>query len=219
MHEQRMNVQMTEVSKTENFLMRTYLVTIQNVVGSNGLKSILNYSHLEKYIDNLPPDNEGLEIPVKEVRDLFLSLIEFFGAKGARGLQLRVGREISRNALEGRPTVAKALKLAAGLLPETMKMRMALERLAEQVKQSYTIQLDVPPVEIKEDETYFFIHHRVRVESEGVVSGAPVCYIFVGMIQFFMEWITGHPHEVEEIECKAMGHPADVFKVRKGHKE
>jgi predicted hydrocarbon binding protein len=30
-----------------------------------------------------------------------------------------------------------------------------------------------------------------------------------------VEWITGHPHKVEEIECRAMGHPADVFKVAK----
>lgn len=206
---------MALVTRTDNYLMRTYLVTIQTVLGSNGLKSILNYSHLGKYIDSLPPDNNELEIPVEDVQALFRSLTELFGGKGARGLQLRVGREISHTALEGRPGIAKAMKLAVKVIPETAKMRFALEKLAEQAGKSYEMQLDVPPVEVKEEADAFFIIHRVRFESEGIVSEAPVCNVFVGMIQYFMEWITGHPHDVEELECRAMGHPADVFRVFK----
>jgi predicted hydrocarbon binding protein len=210
---------MTLVTKTDNFLMRTYLMTVQTVLGPNGLKSILNYSHLKEYIDSLPPDNNELEIPVEEVQALFRSLTELFGGKGARGLQLRVGREISRTALEGRPGIAKTMKLAVKFVPEATKMRLALQKLADQVKESYDTQLDVPPVELKEEPDAFFIIHRVRFESEGVTSETPVCNVFVGMIQYFMEWITGHPHDVEELECKAMGHPADVFRVSKAAKE
>ncbi len=84
--------------------------TIQSVVGENGLKSILNYCHLEKYCESFPPDNSKLEIPTDEVQTLFRALIELFGGKGVRGLQLRVGREISRIALERRPRTAKALQ-------------------------------------------------------------------------------------------------------------
>jgi predicted hydrocarbon binding protein len=210
---------MTLVTRTDNFLMRTYLETIQTVLGSNGLKSILNYSHLEKYIDSLPPDNNELEIPVEEVQALFRSITELFGGKGARGLQLRVGREISHTALEGRPGIAKAMKLAVKLVPEATKMRFALEKLVEEAGKSYETQLDVPPVELKEEADAFFIIHRVRFESEGITSETPVCNVFVGMIQYFMEWITGHLHDVEELECKAMGHPADVFRVSKAAKK
>ncbi len=210
---------MTEALTTENYLMRTYLKTIQDVIGQNGLKSILNYSHLEKYIDSFPPDNGELEIPVKEVQVLFRSLLELFGGKGVRGLQLRVGREISRHALEGRPLVARTLQIAVKVVPEIAKMRKALEKLVDQTKQSYKVQSGQPPVELKEDENYFFIIHRVHFGSEGVTSNIPVCGVFVGMIQYFMEWITGHPHEVEEIECKAMGCVADVFRVSKAAKE
>ena len=210
---------MAEEVKTENFLMRIYLVTVQNVLGPNGLKSILNYCHLGKYIGNLPSDNSELEILAKEVQTPFRALVELFGGKGARGLQLRVGREISRTALEGRPAIAKALRLAVSFVPETKKMRLALDKLADQVGKSYTVNFDEPPVEVKEEDDYFFIIHRVRFESEDVVSEMPVCDIFVGMIQYFMEWITGHSNEVVEVECRAMGHPADVFRVSKSHTE
>lgn len=199
--------------------MRTYVETIQSIVGENGLRSILHYAHLEKYIETFPPRDDKVEIPVQEVRALFRSLTILFGDKGVRGLQLRVGREISRNALEGRPAIAKTIKMAARLLPEIKKMRFALDKLAEQVKQSYTFLEGVVPVEVKEEEDCFLIYHRVRFESEGVTSRSPVCNVFVGMIQYFMEWITGHPHEVVEVECRAMGSPADVFKVMKAHQE
>ncbi|MBU7009779.1 MAG: hypothetical protein HXS46_03755 [Theionarchaea archaeon] len=39
------------------------------------------------------------------------------------------------------------------------------------------------------------------------------------MLQALMEWVTGHTHEVEEIECRAMGYSADVFRIAKDRKE
>jgi predicted hydrocarbon binding protein len=48
-----------------------------------------------------------------------------------------------------------------------------------------------------------------------MTSSTPVCGHIVGELQYFVEWITGHEHKVEEIECRAAGHPADVFRVEK----
>jgi hypothetical protein len=33
------------------------------------------------------------------------------------------------------------------------------------------------------------------------------------------EWITGHPHEVKEIQRKALGHYVDIFLTAKSRKE
>ena len=204
---------MTE-NKTDNFLMRIYLETIESIVGSNGLKSILNYAHLEKYIDNFPHSNDELEIPVRETQALFRSLLELFGQKGIRGLQLRVGRELARNALEGLPAIAKALQLAARLMPESRKMRLFLERLAEENEKRLPTQ-----IELQEEEDHFIYTDRNYFLSEGIMSNAPSCHILVGTLQYFMEWITGNEHEVEEIECRAMGHPSDVLRISKARKE
>lgn len=202
---------------TDNFVMRIYLDTIQNVVGSNGLKSILNYAHLEKYIDNFPPYDNNLEIPVEELRTLFGSLYELFGGKGVRGLQLRVGRENARIGIEKRSKLAKPLMMAARLVPKTKKMRLLLEKVVEQSIQRFPSKMDVP-VELQEEEDYFFIIYRDRYESEEVVSQQPVCNVFVGNLQYALKWITGCEHEVEEMECRAMGYPADVFRISKAEK-
>lgn len=210
---------MPEERKTDNITMRIWLEIIDTIVGPNGTKSILNYAHLEKYIDNYPPDNDDLEIPTKDIRNLYLSLLELFGGKGARALQLRVGREFIRISIKKVSGVAKAAKLAARLLQEPKKMHLALKRYTEQYEQRWTSQLDESRFEIREEEDYFLLIDRDNPMIQETSSPVPACCTTVGELQELMEWITGHKHKVEEIECKAMGDPADVFKIVKARTE
>lgn len=205
--------------KSDNFSMRTYLQTIESVVGSNGLKSILNYAHLEKYIDNFPPDNEEHAIPIDDLRYLLLSLNELFGRKGAHGLQLRVGRETFHTGIGKRPNISKALRAAASVLSETRRIRLVLEKLADYDWKAFSAHLESPPSDVEETEDYFLFVERDRFESEGITSQVPVCGTLTGVIDAMVEWITGGPHQVEEIECRAMGHPVDVIRVWKTRKE
>lgn len=209
---------MFKEKKVDNFLMRSWLESIQMVIGLNGLKSILNYAHLEKYINNFPPDNNKTETPITDLQSLFRSLYELFGRKGTRSLSLRTGRTFAVKAIEGRPTMAKGVQLASRFVPETKKMYFVLKKLEEQYKEMITSPSEIISAEVKEEKDYFLIIFREHFESEGVLAEVPVCDVFLGMIQYFMEWITGHEHTVEEIECRAMGHPADVFKIVKARK-
>lgn len=190
--------------------MKVWLDTLQNVVGVQGLKSVLNYAHLEKYIDNFPPSNYELEVPLEDLRNLFFSFYEVFGGKGIYGLQLRVGRERARIVLEEHTPFSRIAKVAARLFPEQKKMRTALKKTKEETEQLYPTQ-----IKLHEEESSFLYIDEANFESEGVMSNRPVCGVFVGTLQYIMEWVTGRPHNVEEIECRAMGHPADVFRVAK----
>lgn len=210
---------MTDERKTDNFSMRTFLETIENIVGVNGLKSVLNYAHLQKYIGCFPPDNEELVIPLKDLRHLLFSLYVLFGSRGARSIQLQVGREIFHVGIEKRPRIAKALQLTSRLLSETRRIRLVLEKLAEYDWKAFSPELEESPIKIREEVDCFLIIHKGRYESEDILSESPVCGVFIGTIEVMVEWITGHPHKVEEIECRAMGHPADVFRVLKARAE
>ncbi|MBU7047410.1 MAG: hypothetical protein HXS54_13335, partial [Theionarchaea archaeon] len=200
---------------TENFHMRMWLDTLQNIVGPHGLNAILNHAHLEKYKDAFPPGNDEKEIPLEDVKNLRLSLIDLFGGKGAWGLQLRVGREITRIFIERRSGVTKALQVAGKLLSESKRIRITLERYMEQAGQMTDSSSDIPRFELREEEDYFLFTDRDRYESEGITSEAPVCGIIAGTFQAMVEWITGHKHKVEEIECRAMGDSEDVFRIWK----
>lgn len=205
--------------KTDNHVMLVWLETVQSIVGPNGLKSVLNYAHLQQYIDNFPPNNDDLEIPLKDLQTLYSSLFELFGSKGTRSLQIRVGREAARISIEERPQIAKPVKLAAHLLSESRKMRLTLEKFIEQIEQRFGYSSDLSPIKLREDEDYFYIIDKKWFESEGRSSQTPVCGFLTGMFQHLIQWITGHEHEVEEVECRAMGDPADVFRIEKAQKE
>lgn len=203
------------IEKVDNFIFRKWLETLQDIAGENGLKSILNYAHLEQYIDNFPPDNDELAVPVKHLQNLYKAILELFGQKGAHGLQLNVGRKVMKNLIEGRPLVTLPIKAAACLLPESKKMRMTLETFQEQSLERAPTTLGKGRFELREEKEYFIYIDRDYEGSEGIVSNSPVCGFLVGMLQYSLEWITGKPHKIEEIECKAMGHPADVLKIWK----
>lgn len=210
---------MPEVRTTDNITMRLWLETVENVVGSNGLKSILNYAQLKHFIDSFPPDNDNQEIPLEDLRKFYLALHDLFGQKGARSLQLRIGREFVRIGTEKRPTLAKALRLSTRLVPETKRIQLALQKYADVYDERQPSLTYHPRIEIKEEDEYFLLIDKDNFESEGLSSDVPVCNTCVGRLQYIMEWITGHPHKIEEIECRAMGHPFDIFRISKAPKE
>lgn len=133
---------MLEGRKTDNFSMRVFLETIENIVGSHGLKSVLNYAHLEKYIENFPPSNYRVEIPLEDLQNLCRSLLELFGRKGIRSLQLRVGRQIIGRSLKKHPLLLKMILPIRFLVPEPRRTWIGLHKLIKAVEKSYPLPLE-----------------------------------------------------------------------------
>ncbi|MBU6996536.1 MAG: hypothetical protein HXS42_02700 [Theionarchaea archaeon] len=65
----------------DTFLMRTYLETIQNFVGPNGLKSDLHFGHLETYIDNFPSGKGELVSLLKTLKHCFVLSMRYLGRR------------------------------------------------------------------------------------------------------------------------------------------
>ena len=211
---------MLKERKTDNFSMRIYLETIQSIVGTHGLKSVLNYAHLEKYINNFPPLDNSLEIPLEDIQNLYRSLLELFGQKGIRSLQMQVGEQIIQKSLEKHPWFEKMLLPIRFLAPERKRLKIGLMILIRAVNRRYPPSDDSqePRLELKEEDCFVIIF-RDNWESEDVFSQSPVCHATVGSIKMFAEWTTGHSYDVREVECRAMGHPADVFEISKSYKK
>ncbi|MBU7024592.1 MAG: hypothetical protein HXS40_10545 [Theionarchaea archaeon] len=199
----------------DNFILRKWLETLQDIVGENGLKTILNYAHLGQYIHNFPPDNDEGAIPVEHLQSLYRTILDLFGYKGARSLQLNVGRKVMEKMVKSRPAVTIPIKTAARLLPESRRIRMTLEKFMEQSLERAPTTLGKDRYELKETDEYFLFIDYDYEGSEGVTSDRPVCGFLVGMLDYAVEWITGNPHKVEEIQCRAMGCPQEVIRVWK----
>ena len=109
--------------------------------------------------------------------------------------------------------------MAARILPEARTINMVLEKYRDQIGHRYCYSDPKSMIEIEEKDNYFLYSDKAWFESEGNSSNKPVCGVYVGMIEYGMEWFTGHKHNVEEIKCRAMGHEADVFKIWKEREE
>lgn len=101
--------------------------------------------------------------------------------------------------------------LSRGMISQALQEILYLHRFSPFDE----LELVSSSTELREGEDCFFLIEKNWVESEGKSSEMPVCVLTVGIIQQVLEWITGREYAVEEIECRAMGYPADVFKISK----
>jgi predicted hydrocarbon binding protein len=209
---------MAEGRKIDNTSMRIWLETIEDIVGPDGFKSILNHAHLETYSNRFPPANDDLEIPLEDIHNVVRSFIELYGGKDAYTLQVRAGHEFVQRGLRTRPGLARVLELAVHLVPESRKIQVVLEKYAEETEKRISSPYE-PRVEVKEEDDCFLFIDNGSIESEDVIAHQPVCGVNTGVLQALITHVTGHHHAVEEIECRAMGHPSCVFRIEKSRKK
>ncbi|MFN2152356.1 MAG: 4-vinyl reductase, partial [Anaerolineales bacterium] len=74
-----------------NALVRQALISVQEVMGENGLNTVLRTSGLERYIGNFPPNDLEPAIQTSDYARLNEAIEEFYG-RGGRGMLRRVGK-------------------------------------------------------------------------------------------------------------------------------
>ena len=89
---------------------RVVILGIEDVTGENGLKSLLNFSGLSRFINTPPPDNlEIQDIKISDTTKLAMVIEEVFGKDGAKATLFRAGRMISKWSMSEYPDVFKAV--------------------------------------------------------------------------------------------------------------
>jgi predicted hydrocarbon binding protein len=205
--------------KIDNLLMNIYLRAIWDMVGEQGIDSILEYVHLKKYSDAFPPENDEREVPLTDLTYLYHSFFDLYAYKDPQNLQLRMGQTIMKYALETVPNMVRELRVSSSLLSQSKAMHVVLEKFVEESECRWPSPFPGPHTILQEENQWFLIIERDCFLSEDITSQTPVCFVYVGALEFLVQWVTGHHHTVEEIECRALGHPADVFKIWKSSKE
>jgi len=74
-----------------NKFARITIEAMEEVMGENGLKAILNLAGLSHLIGNYPLDNLEKEFDFADFTALNIALEERYGPRGGRGLALRAG--------------------------------------------------------------------------------------------------------------------------------
>ena len=180
---------------------RIILLSMEEVMGRNGVNALLKLASLPSLIENYPSDNAEPAFSFSTVSNLTEMLEQAYGPHGGRGLALRIGRACFNYGVRQYSTQLGLTQMAFRLLPLPSKLHAGASAFAELFNN--------------------FTDQRVRVEEEGGTilwhiercplcwerkAQDPVCHLAVGLLQEALYWLSGGKvFNVEEKTCIAAG--------------
>ena len=184
-----------------NRMGRIILLSMEEVMGRNGVNALLKLASLPSLIENYPSDTVEPAFAFSTVSNLTEMLEQAYGPHGGRGLALRIGRACFNYGVRQYSTQLGLTQMAFRLLPLPSKLHAGASAFAELFNN--------------------FTDQRVRVEEEGGTilwhiercplcwerrAPDPVCHLAVGLLQEALYWLSGGKvFNVEEKTCIAAG--------------
>ncbi len=192
-----------------NALVRQALVSAQEVMGENGLNTVLRTSGLERYIGNFPPDNLEPAIQTSDYARLNEVIEEFYG-RGGRGMLLRIGKASFQYAVREQAALLGLAGVALKLLPTRRRIKFILDAMVNALKKSN------PQVEawVEETDNTFAYCDASCAICHGRHSEVPICHLYIGSIGEAVRWATSQDFKIVETHCTAKGDPHCRFEVR-----
>ncbi|HEY5729630.1 MAG TPA: 4-vinyl reductase [Anaerolineales bacterium] len=184
-----------------NRMGRIILLSMEEVMGRNGVNAILKLASLPSLLDNYPADNADRVFPFSTISNMTDMLEQVYGPHGGRGLATRIGRACFNNGVRQYGAQMGITEMAFRLLPLPAKVGAGARAFAELFNN--------------------FTDQRVRVEEEGDIllwhiercplcwerhAKEPVCHLAAGLLQEALYWLSGGKvFNVEEKTCIAAG--------------
>lgn len=187
-----------------NSLVRSYLLALAELVGKNGLNTILNISGLSEWIENYPPEDDIKAVGFESFARIQAVLEDLYGE--------RAGQNLSKRA-------AKASFLNAG--KQLLEVNPGGAEVQESIKLYIQAFVDlfneegVKDVAWESSERDIIISFKRCPDCLSIESPSPTCFACIGWIEAFFESIgTGERLEVTESTCLAAGDSSCSFVIR-----
>lgn len=194
-----------------NRIARAFFAAMDDVMGPNGLSTLLGIAGMENYLEHPPPDNLQREFDFAAIAGLNAALEEMYGLRGGRGMALRIGQSAFARGLREFGAMRGVRDVAFRSLSLNKRIDYGLRGLAA-ILSNFSDQNS--HVE-NGGEALHFISELSPFAWERR-SDKPVCHMMVGMMMECLRWSSnGYEFYVREVECRATGHEHCVFRVNK----
>ncbi|WKZ48268.1 MAG: 4-vinyl reductase [Anaerolineales bacterium] len=192
---------MLETFHYPNRMGRIILLSMEEVMGRNGVNALLKLASQHSLIENYPSDDTILAFPFSTVGALGGTLEQAYGPRGGRGLAIRIGRACFNQGVRKYSAQMGLAETAFRVLPLPVKLNTGARAFAE-LFNTFTDQR----VRIEEDGKKLLWHIERCPLCWGRQSHEPVCHLAVGLLQEALYWLSGGKiFNVEEQTCIAMG--------------
>lgn len=195
-----------------NDALRLFFIAIEEVMGADGMKAALHGAKMDKYIGNYPPKNLELGVTFSEYGRAEQAIEDFYGARGAKAMLLRVGRATFNYGMKEQSAVlglaGQALK--AMPLPMVSKMKLLLEQMVGAANKTVN-----QPTRLEEDADGFTMIVDYCMCQFRPKHQSPCCFITVGALSEAMRWLTDKNFAIQELTCMNLGDDACRYRIPK----
>jgi predicted hydrocarbon binding protein len=190
-----------------NALVRQALVSAQEVMGENGLSTVLRSCGLERFIGNFPPNDTNPGIKTSEYARFNEAIEDFYGRAG-KGILRRVGRASFQYGIREQGALMGVAGAALKLMSQKGRIKFVLNAMVNALKKTN------PQVDawVEEGEKIAYCEKTCAI-CLGRQSEQPICALYVGSIGEAVHWATGQDYEITETHCLAKGDPYCRFEV------
>lgn len=194
-----------------NLIARIYLESIEEIMGPNGIKALLNMAGMQHLIDNFPPANLVKQFDFADFAHLNEAMEMMYGPRGGRALALRAGRKAFDQGLKNLGAMVGVADRAFRLLPLKIRMKVGLGAMAR----AFSMTSDQISYVLEEDDHFIYVIERCPV-CWGRQADGPICHAALGIILEGLDWGTGgQKFKVAQISCAAAGDPSCNFSISK----
>jgi bacteriochlorophyll 4-vinyl reductase len=194
-----------------NKIARIYLEVLEDIMGKNGLNSVLHKAGLPGLIDNYPPDNLRKEFDFAEFSALNQAMDDTYGPRGGRVFALRGGRASVQAGLDAFGAAVGISGLALKMLPLGAKIRVGLSGMAR----IFSTFSDQTSHVRDENDRWVYTIEQCPV-CWGREADRPICHGAIGLLQGGLHWASGNREfKVIQSTCHAMGHENCQFDILK----
>lgn len=168
-----------------NNLSHIYLLSIEDVIGENGVKAILNSAGLSELIGNYPPYNTENGFDFSKFSMIIGTLDELYGKKGSKVLSMRAGNALFAEMLKvlGEPEDIHSPEFQSKPLIEKIHTGLSVARRTF----SKTKTEPIPQM----DDGSFYYSVKYCPVCWGRTTDSPDCFLVSGMLQAAVRWSTG----------------------------
>jgi len=191
-----------------NSLVRQALTSAQEVMGDNGLNTVLKTCGLDRFIGNFPPNDLEPAIQASQYAQ-FNEAIETFYGRGGKGILRRIGKASFQYGVREQAALLGVAGVALKLMPERQKIKFILNAVAGALKKSN------PTVDarLEDDGDKLAYVESTCAICHGRHGETPICYLYVGSLGEAVQWATGTEYVVTETHCIAKGDPYCRFEI------
>lgn len=190
---------------------RALFTAMTDVMGQHGVSTLLELVGLERYHGYLESDSLAYHCDFAEIAALNLGLEGVYGARGGRGMALRIGRGTFAQGIRDFGAMKAVTDPLFRSLPLEKQLSYGLNGLAH-IMTNFSDQRSW----VVDDGRDLTITCAPSPFAWERTADRPVCHMMVGIIQECLRWSTdGREFYVREVACHATGSEYCVFQVNK----